>query len=121
MSRENAARRLSRFKDDNEDDEIFVQSPFISARASSFRSARYSLTPFSVILSFSLRPTNLLTKTNGTYLFRGTPASGFLLSPLCIALVKRFSAFSFPFIPLFVPGLTFLRSPRQSLVAVGFF
>lgn len=32
----------------------------------------------------------LVTKTNGMYLFHGTPASGFLLSPLCIALVKHF-------------------------------
>lgn len=50
MSRENAARRLNRFKDDNDDDDddneddenddddngIFVQSLFVSARASSF-------------------------------------------------------------------------------------
>jgi len=39
MSRENAVRRLSRFKADNDDDDddgIFVQSPFVSARASSF-------------------------------------------------------------------------------------
>lgn len=39
MSRENAARRLSRFKADNGDDDddgIFVQSPFVSVRASSF-------------------------------------------------------------------------------------
>lgn len=32
----------------------------------------------------------LVTKTNGMYLFHATPASGFLLSPLCIALVKHF-------------------------------
>lgn len=49
----------------------------------------------------------LVTKTNGMYLFHGTPASGFLLSPLCIALVKHF----FP--PL--PSL-----PFDASLAVGF-
>lgn len=130
MSHENAARRLNRFKDDNDDDGdddgIFVQSPFVSARASSFPARDTRSRPLFaglILLPFSLRPTNPLTKTNGTYLFRGTPASGFLLSPLCIALVKYFSAFSFPFIPLFVPRFArprFSVRPRRSLAAIGF-
>lgn len=48
----------------------------------------------------------LVTKTNGMYLFHGTPASGFLLSPLCIALVKHF----------FFPSLLFLSTPLSPLV-----
>jgi len=105
MSRENAARRLSRFKDDNDDDDdngLEYSSSRHSSPLTRLHSARYQLLFFSPTI-LSLRSTNPLTKTNGTYLFRGTPASGFLLSPLCIALVKHFSAFSFPFIHLFVP------------------
>lgn len=55
-----------------------------------------------------------LTKTNGTYLFHGTPASGFPLSPLCIALVKHFPRFFFPFHPPFLSRNPHI-SPRQPL------
>lgn len=49
----------------------------------------------------------LVTKTNGMYLFHGTPASGFLLSPLCIALVKHFflSSFLSSLLLVFLPSL----------------
>lgn len=52
--------------------------------------------PTSPPLPPPLFPPSPLTKTNGTYLFHGTPASGFPLSPLCIALVKHFPRFFFP-------------------------
>lgn len=122
MSRENAAHRLSRFKDDNGDDGIFVQNRHSSPltrlrlqRAILVRPLFASHPP----LPFSPfgRPADPLTKTNGRYLFRGTAASGFLLSPLCITLVKHFSAFSFPFIPLFVLGLR--ARPRFSVHPVN--
>lgn len=116
MSRENAARRLNRFKDDD-DDGIFVQSPFVSARSSQF-AARDTRSPsfspaISLHLSLSGRPTPWLRQMARIYF----AASGFLLSPLCIALVKHFSAFSFPFIPLFVPGLGRPRSPPSITLA----
>lgn len=74
----------------------------------------------------------LVTKTNGMYLFHSTPASGFLLSPLCIALVKHFFLFrrrssprsffsslapSLPLSPLFTP----LLPARSSVPSYIFF
>lgn len=114
MSRENAARRLNRFKDDD-DDRIFVQSPFVSARSSQF-AARDTRSPsfspaISLHLSLSGRPTPWLRQMARIYF----AASGFLLSPLCIALVKHFSAFSFPFIPLFALFFPGLGRPRFSV------
>lgn len=58
----------------------------------------------------------LVTKTNGMYLFHGTPASGFLLSPLCIALVKHFFPPPFHASPrLFPPGRRYLPAPSSFL------
>lgn len=117
MSHENTAHRLCqrRFKDDkeyvwkNDDDEgIFVH---VATSVFARDSRAVSSPPLFHLLSFhslSGRPKETpsflltpLTKTNGTYLFHGTPASGFPLSPLCIALVKHFLRFFFPFHPPF--------------------
>lgn len=60
----------------------------------------------------------LVTKTNGMYLFHGTPASGFLLSPLCIALVKHFflSSFLSSLLLVFLPSLISFRCPFPSSI-----
>jgi len=121
MSRENTVLVSERFKDgDYEEKERRRRWRNIrplthpSPLASSSARARYFRRPFTAaaLFLFCLWPTGRpppLTKTNGAYLFRGTPASGFLLSPLCIALVKHFFAFFFPFIPLFVSALILAR------------
>lgn len=129
MSRENIARLLNRLKDDprNDDERGEEQRrrnirPVVhsSPLASSTILARSSPS-FTALFPFFLhdRPTPWLRQMARIY-FAARLASGFLLSPLCIVLVKHFYAFSSPFIPLFVPELgptVFCRLPRQPLGA----
>lgn len=112
MSRENIARLLNRL-DPRDDDERGEEQrrrnirPVVhsSPLASSTILARSSPS-FTALFPFFLhdRPTPWLRQMARIY-FAARLASGFLLSPLCIVLVKHFYAFSSPFIPLFVPEL----------------
>lgn len=117
MARENIARRLNHFKDDNDENgyrerRTTTTTEYSSTRHSSAlarsrprdtsRGRRLSppVNPLS-ILSRSGRPTPL-TKTNGAYLFRGMPASGFLLSLLCISPSLSISSLFPSFSPTFL-------------------